>query len=250
MRKSFFFLLVIAIALLGDSLLTLIRYMTGISHITLIGLIVAIAMLILSLSVLRKPLWLMTIVPLEGRLLRTFEQRIQRNAMDIRAYLSKIGILMRLVSYDCDRMEYFLSWGTDGVPARDIRPRINKNLERMDAMLQTLTTACRLNPLGLLVANSQFTSPMESRFARKRLEDFKRLFPVAVERAPFDKPVYLLVRALHMLSAAIALNPLYAETFESAAGLMEYLHHEELAGKFRQVAATLQVAAILERGSI
>jgi hypothetical protein len=240
LRKSVLVLLVLAIALFGESLLNLIQYMIGINHFILTGLVVSIGMLILSLAMLRKPLWLMAIVPMEGELLRSYEQKIQRNAMDARAYLSKIGILMRLVSYDCERMKYFLSWGTDGVPLRDIRPRIHKNLERIDTMLQTLETAYRLNPFGLLATNSRFTSSWESRLARNRLEDFKRLFPAEVEKTPFDQPVYLLVEALHMLCAAIALNPLYAEAFESAAGLMEYLQRQELAEKCRQVAANLE----------
>jgi len=229
-----------AIVLLGDSLLSLIQYMTGRDHFILTGLVIPIGLLIWSLAVLRKPLWLMAIVPMEGRLLRSYEQRIQRNALDAHAYLSKIRILMRLVTYDCERMEYFLPWGTDGIPARDIRPRINKNLERIDTMLQTLATAYRLELFGVPVANSQFISPIESRIARRRLEDFKRLFPVEVEKTPPDKPVYLLVVALHMLCAAIALDPLYAETFERAAGLMEYLQREDLAGKFQRITASLE----------
>lgn len=147
---------------------------------------------------------------------------------------------MRLVSYDCERMKYFLPWRTDGVSVRDIRPRINKNLERIDTMLQALATACRLKLFGLPAMNSQFISPIESRIARKRLADFKRLFPVEVEKTPPDKPVYLLVETLHMLCAAIALDPLYAETFERAAGLMKYLQREDLAGKFQQVTASLE----------
>lgn len=252
MRKSVLLLLVLAIAILGDALLNLIQYMIGINHSILSGLVIPLGMLILSLSVLRKPLWLMAIVPIEGRLLKSYEQRMQRNAMDVRAYLSKIRILMRLVSYDCDRMKYFLSWSSDGVPVRDIRPRIDKNLERIDTMLQTLATASTLNRfiadglnLNLLTVNSQFTSSLEKKLARDRLEDFKRLFPVEIKKTPFDKPVYLLVDALHMLCAAIALNPLDAEVFVSAVGLMEYLQREELAEKFRQAAVGLGFPTLL-----
>jgi len=252
LRKSVLLLLVMAFALLGDALLNLIQYMIGINHSILNGLVIPIGILILSLSALRKPLWLMAIVPLEGWLLRSCEQRIQRNAKDVRVHLSKIRILMRLVSYDCDRMKYFLSWGTDGVPARDIRPRIDKNLERIDTMLQTLATVSTLNRfaagglnIDLLMVNSQFTSSLEKKLARDRLEDFKRLFPVEVKKTPFDKPVYLLVEALHMLCAAIALNPLDAEIFVSAVGLMEYLQREELAEKFRQAAVGLGFPALL-----
>jgi len=137
-------------------------------------------------------------------------------------------------------MKYFLAWNPAGSSTRDISSRINKNLAKIDAMLQTLDAAYRLHLLDVLIKNGRGATPFEDELARNRLESFKRLFPREVEKRPFDSPGYLLVDVLQRLCASIALNPLYPDAFASGGSLMEYLHREESARQFQYVAICLE----------
>lgn len=242
MRMQVRLLVVLGVVLVGSSLLSLVSAITT-GHFSAFDLVLPIAGFVVSFLIVRKTLWLPLASASEERFLRLSEQRIQQNPGDVRAYLAKIRTLMRLVSRDCERMLYFLAWDAAGKPAREIKPRLNKDLERMDAMMQALETLDRLQLLDGL-ARGWRTTPFEASIASSRLEFFKRLFPLEVEKTPFDQPGFLLVHALEGLSAAIALNPLYPEAFICGAGLMEYLHRYESANTFLRLAACLEQALV------
>lgn len=72
-------ILVSGTALLGISLLIVIQYLSGTSHFSIIdGLLVPFVGIILSLSMMGKSIWLVGMTFLEGRILKTCDQRIQR----------------------------------------------------------------------------------------------------------------------------------------------------------------------------
>jgi hypothetical protein len=242
LRMQVRILVVFGIVLFGSSLLSLVSSITT-GHFSAFDLVLPIAGFVVSFLMVRKTCWLLFVSASEERLLRSYERRIQRHPGDVYAYLAKICILMRLVNRDCERMLYFLAWDAAGKPAREIGPRVNKDLERMDTVVQALETLDRLHLLDGLARGWRTTS-FEARIASARLEFFKRLFPLEVEKTPFDQPGFLLVHALEGLSAAIALNPLYPEAFACGAGLMEYLHREESASAFQRLATCLELALV------